>query len=241
MISAYAVLTVMMVASGLLMTHVLAHGTAGRWDDHVNAWFVAHRGTLWDGASGDAAFVANTAGIVVVAALVTVVLLLRKWGRRALLVASAVVVEFCVFLTCDYLVARPRPHVSHLGSTPSTFSWPSGRAAATFVVYGGIAVLITARTKRPIARIAAWLVAVSLTAAVAMSRIYRGDHHPTDAIAGVILGIAAVWSATTALRVADGAETARRVTPTPADTDALVRTRGPAASGEGTREPAAAR
>ena len=42
--------------------------------------------------------------------------------------------------------------------------------------------------------------AALLTAGVGLSRIYRGDHHPTDAIAGLVLGAGALWVAVLAVR-----------------------------------------
>jgi membrane-associated phospholipid phosphatase len=64
--------------------------------------------------------------------------------------------------------------------------------AATLVLYGGIAVMVTIVTERPAFRILAWAMPVVLVPAVGLSRVYRGDHHPTDAMAGLILGVAAL-------------------------------------------------
>jgi membrane-associated phospholipid phosphatase len=207
-LGAYLVLTAVLVASGLLATHVLAHGPVGHWDDHVSSWFVGHRESTLNRLSGDATFMANTLGIVVVAAVVTVVPLVLGWRRRALLIVIGLAVELSVFLSSNYLVARPRPPVNRLGSTPSTYSWPSGHVAATFVLYGSIAVLVMYCTRRRLLHALAWLVAVGLTTAVALSRIYRGEHHVTDAVAGVVLGFGAVWAATIAIRAADAAHAA---------------------------------
>ena len=106
-----------------------------------------------------------------------------------------------MFLVVDYAVERPRPHVAHLGSTPSTSSWPSGHVAATAALYGGIAILVTVATSRPLLRLSAWTVAVGLTVCVALSRIYRGEHHPTDTIAGLCLGLAALGTAVLVIQV----------------------------------------
>ena len=115
-----------------------------------------------------------------------------------LLVALAI--ELTVFLTVNYAVGRPRPHVSHVGSTPSTYSWPSGHVAATLTLYVGIALIVAALTARPVPRAAAWLVAVCLVVCVGVSRVYKGEHHPTDALAGLLLGAGALWVANRAVR-----------------------------------------
>ena len=196
----YLLLAVALIGSGLVVTHFLVHGRVGHWDDHVNTWFAKHRSKTWTSVSADFTLVADTLGVVVVAAVVTVVLLVRRWGRFALLLLMGLAIELAVFLSTTYLVARPRPHVQHLGSTPSTFSWPSGHAAATLVLYGGIAVLVVVATPRRFPRVVAWVVAVVLTLGVAVSRIYRGEHHPTDTMAGVALGVGALWAAVLAIR-----------------------------------------
>jgi membrane-associated phospholipid phosphatase len=209
--ASYVLLAVTLIVSGLVVTHVVAHGQVGHWDSHVNSWFAGHRSKTWNSVSADLTVLANTLGVIVVAAAVTVVLLVRRWGKFALLLVIGLGIELAVFLSTTYLVARPRPAVKHLGGTPSTFSWPSGHAAATLVLYGGIAVLVMVATRRRWLRVVAWVVAVALTLGVALSRVYRGEHHPTDTMAGVLLGAGALWAAVLALRASGLAATRRPV------------------------------
>jgi undecaprenyl-diphosphatase len=199
-VGCYVLLAATLIGSGLAFTHLLSHSSVGHWDEQVNDWFAAHRTDTWNRVSAGFTLLADTLGVVAVAAVVTVVLLIRRWGRFALLVLIGLAVELAVFLSTTYLVARPRPSAPHLGSTPSTFSWPSGHTAATLVLYGGIALMVMAATPRRLPRVAAWTIAVALTVCVALSRIYRGEHHPTDTMAGVILGIGALWAAVSAIR-----------------------------------------
>ena len=214
-----------LIGSGLVVAHFVAYDRVGHWDDHLNLWFARHRRPVWNRVSGDFTLLADTLGVISVAAVVTVVLLVRRWGRLALLLAAALTAELTVFLATNYLVARPRPFVPHLGSTPSTSSWPSGHVAATTVLYGGIAVLVTVATSRRLPRLTAWIVAFALITCVALSRIYRGDHHLTDTLAGLALGVAALGSAMFALRVWSAHVTHRQVTGS----------RGPAPAGSGRR------
>jgi membrane-associated phospholipid phosphatase len=166
----------------------------------VSRWFVHHREGTDNRVSGDSTFVASTQGIVAVSALLTLGLVIRRLGVWAYLIASALVVEIAVFLTTNYTVRRPRPPIEHLGSTPSTFSFPSGHVAATVVLYGGIAVLARQRRVHPVWQVTAWVVAVILTVAVAWSRVYRGQHHATDVIAGIFMGAGALACAFVALQ-----------------------------------------
>ena len=195
----YLILTAVLVAGGMLITHPLVH-SVGAWDEHVNSWFARHRESAGNRLSADFTFLADTPGIAVVAALATVIALLLRRARLAVMLLVALATELTVFLTVNYAVGRPRPHVSHVGSTPSTYSWPSGHVAATLVLYGGIALIVAVITDRPVPRAAAWLVAVCLVVSVGLSRLYEGEHHPTDALAGLILGVGALWVAKRAIR-----------------------------------------
>ena len=127
------VIAALLIGAGLLMAHFGAHGRLGHWDEHVNQWFAAAPGFCLEPNQRRLHGAGGHLGIAAVATVVTVVLLLRRWGRLAWLLAAGLAVELSVFLVTNYAVERPRPHVAHLGSTPSTSSWPSGHVAATTV------------------------------------------------------------------------------------------------------------
>jgi undecaprenyl-diphosphatase len=201
-IASFAVMGVILVALGLLITHVLEHGSIGVWDHHVSQWFDRHRSARWNRITGDLTDMADTYEVAGVAAAVTVLLLFRRWGRQALLLLAGLAIELSVFLTANKIVARPRPAVSHLGGTPSTYSFPSGHTAATIVLWGGIAVIVVATTNRWWPRALMWTLAFVLTVAVALSRVYRGEHYPTDVMAGAVLGIGSLVAGVFIIRVA---------------------------------------
>jgi undecaprenyl-diphosphatase len=201
-IASFAVMGILLVALGLLITHVLEHGSIGVWDHHVSQWFDRHRSAHWNRITGDLTDMADTFEVAGVAAIVTIVLLFRRWGREAFLLVASLAIELSVFLTANKIVARPRPVVSHLGGTPSTYSFPSGHTAATIVLYGGIAVIVMVATTRWWPRIVMWILAVVLTVAVGLSRVYRGEHYPTDVMAGFLLGIGSLVAGVFVIRVA---------------------------------------
>jgi undecaprenyl-diphosphatase len=47
-----------------------------------------------------------------------------------------------------------------------------------------------------------WTLAMALTVAVGLSRVYRGEHYPTDVIAGLLLGIGSLTAGVFIIRVA---------------------------------------
>lgn len=199
LVTIYVVSSGVMIVLGLLMIHVLVHGGLGHWDEHVNAWAASRRNSNLNRFSSDATFLANTLGIVAVGGVASLIVLLWRHSREALLLPCALATELAAFLTINYTVARPRPSVPHLGSTPSTYSWPSGHVAATLVLYGGIAVLVKTYARRRAPVILAWTLAGVLTISVGLSRVYSGQHHPTDAFAGLILGAAVLIGTSCAL------------------------------------------
>jgi membrane-associated phospholipid phosphatase len=202
-VSSFVVMGVLLVALGLLLTHVLEHGSIGVWDHHVSQWFDRHRSGRWNRITGDLTDMADTFEVAGVAAVVTIALLVRRWGRRAFLLVAGLAIELSVFLTANKIVARPRPAVSHLGGTPSTYSFPSGHTAATVVLWGGIAVIVMVATNRRWPGVVMWLLAVVLTGAVGLSRVYRGEHYPTDVLSGLVLGIGSLVAGVYIIRVAN--------------------------------------
>jgi membrane-associated phospholipid phosphatase len=47
-----------------------------------------------------------------------------------------------------------------------------------------------------------WTLAVVLTVAIGLSRVYRGEHYPTDVVAGLLLGIGSLVAGVFIIRVA---------------------------------------
>lgn len=198
--AAYIVMAGVMIMCGLVLTHLLPSAT--HWDEHVNVVVAAHRTSGLTALAHWGTWIANTLGVVVVATAVTVLYALRRSLRGAMLLPAGLVLELAVFLTANQVVARPRPAVAHLGSTPSTYSFPSGHSAATLVLYGGIAVLVTAATTSRAARAVAWTAAILLPLWVSFARVYEGQHHPFDVLAGLAMGLAALTAAVIATRAA---------------------------------------
>jgi membrane-associated phospholipid phosphatase len=208
---AYGVLTVSLIAIGVLLTDVL-DTSVGRWDNDVNRWFADHRTHAWNSLTGVATFMLNTFPVIAVAALVVVLLVWRHRWRDALIVVFGLCLEITVFLSVTFIVDRPRPHVVALNSAPATSSFPSGHTAAAVVLYGGIALITLRWTRRLLLRTLAWILAAGAGVTVALSRVYRGMHHPTDVMVGALLGIACLWVAVIAVRALSKPDDANRHT-----------------------------
>jgi membrane-associated phospholipid phosphatase len=100
------------------------------------------------------------------------------WRRASGAVAGAYVLNTAVKL----VVRRRRPVLEglpQLTGTPTTLSFPSAHAATSFA--GALAYSRLGMPSGPL-----YALAVSL----ALSRLYLGVHHPSDVLAGAVLGTA---------------------------------------------------
>jgi membrane-associated phospholipid phosphatase len=182
----YVAMTVVLVALGLLLTKVLLDGPVGRWDQSLDRWFFAHRTPTLDAITEWGTRVGDVAAVIVVAAVVVGILALgRHWAHISFLV-GALLIEVTTFVTTTFVIDRPRPNVPHLDPGPPTSSFPSGHVAASIVLYVGIALIVMSLVRSRIVQALAWLVAFAVPTFVALSRLYRGMHHPTDVIGSVI-------------------------------------------------------
>jgi undecaprenyl-diphosphatase len=197
----YVVLTAVMIGIGLLLTHTFA-GSVGNWDRHVSKHLARHRTSTWNDVTKVATSAVNTLPVIVGAAIVDAVLaLFRRW-REAAFLAIALVLEITVFLSVNYVVDRPRPHVPRLNSTPSTSSFPSGHTAAAVVLFVGTALIVTCCTRNNVARVLSVIIASAVAVTVAFARVYRGLHYPTDVFAGALYGLLCLTIAALAVRAA---------------------------------------
>jgi membrane-associated phospholipid phosphatase len=201
LVAGYVALAAILVAAGALLVDVLQDTGVGRWDDSVNRWLVDHRVAWLNHVTAGGTFIANTIPVIGVALLVSIGFLLARRWREPLFLISALALEFVIFLTANKLIDRDRPNVLRLDSTPSTASYPSGHIAATIAVWGGLAIIVMACTRRRVPRLAAFLAAAVLAVLVGFARVYRGMHHVTDVVAGAALGLGALAVALVAVRV----------------------------------------
>jgi membrane-associated phospholipid phosphatase len=92
--------------------------------------------------------------------------------------------------------AKPRPELWRRLIAETSFSFPSGHAVGSMVVYCFIAYIIAKEMKQY--KYIVYTAATSLIIAIGFSRLYLGVHYPTDIIAGY--GIGFLWL-TTCLKV----------------------------------------
>jgi membrane protein DedA with SNARE-associated domain len=118
-------------------------------------------------------------------AVVAVVLILRRRRRPARLIVASGLLTLLFDVGLKRLFARPRPEL--WGRPPDdSFSFPSGHTFASVVIYGVFAYLLAQAYPRW--RMVLWGFYVGLVGLIGLSRIYLGQHWPTDVLGGWTAG-----------------------------------------------------
>ena len=193
--SGLALLGVMLLL-GRLLTRVLIHGSVGHLDDHIEAALAAHR-TAWGNSLTYAAtqLAEPLNAEIALGVLVIGLYLVTRRILPPLFLAVAVAGESAIYFLSSTLIPRDRPHVPRLGIGDPRASYPSGHAAASLCLYGGLAVLAWRMTRSRPLQFGLTGLAILLPPLVGFSRMYRGFHHLSDILAGLFLG--ATWLALT--------------------------------------------
>jgi undecaprenyl-diphosphatase len=129
------------------------------------------------------------------------------WGRRWIFLGSwLAAVAGSAFLNrlLKGLFVRPRPHFEHPLLVETSYSFSSGHAMESFVVYGMLAYLAVFALRSWEARVGVVCGAALVVVLIGFSRMYLGVHYLSDVLAGYAAG--GVWLSA----LVTGVETIRR-------------------------------
>ena len=168
-------------------------------DETIPHWFAAHRTPGLNGWSQVFSTLGATQVILIVSVATCVVFLAvtRRWWP-VVFIATLMFGELAAFLVAATVVKRPRPDVSHLDHHLPTSAYPSGHTAATACLYAALAILVIGHAH-------GWwrwlflVPAIAMPVLVAVSRMYRGEHHPTDVLGSLLFS--ALWVSAVTLLV----------------------------------------
>ncbi len=178
-----------LLAAGWLITDVLSGTGILAFDTAVVQWIIERRTAALTTLSA----IANALGGRVVVSTLTVVAgvlalaVTRQW-RPPLFLAVTMAGEVTLFLATARIVDRARPAVPQLDTLPPTSSFPSGHLAVAISLYGALSLLVIVRA-RSRWRWLVLVVAIAAVALVALARLYRGAHHPTDLAGSALLAL----------------------------------------------------
>lgn len=199
-VSGWLLLLAVTAGLGALLTGPMADSELLRWDRSYPVDLEQARTSAGEAWSRIGSGMGDTLVVVGIALAIGIALLVARRWASVVLLATAMLTEVTVFMATTVLVPRDRPDVEQLDVSPPTSSFPSGHTAASTALLLSIAVLVGWNTRSTAVRWLAWSVALLVGPVVAFSRVYRGMHHPTDVVVGLILGIACVVLAFFAVR-----------------------------------------
>jgi undecaprenyl-diphosphatase len=187
-----AALLGVIVALGLLVTKVLADDWPFTAEDALNRGLAGDRTGSWNAVSSVFSTLADTPVIIAVTVVVAVILRLRlhRW-REPLFLAGAVSAQALVFFLATLIIDRSRPDVPKMDESPPTSSFPSGHTSAAVALYAGLALVLALLARRTWVKALCWSLLL-VPVAVALSRMYRGMHHPSDVAASFLNGGACI-------------------------------------------------
>ena len=170
-----------------ILQDVIANDPLVRFDHVVFAALQGLRTAWVDDAMVSASELGSAAvAVPVIAAVALLLALARCWRTLAYWLAAVGVAQGLVW-TLKLTVERARPTALYSGV--EQFSFPSGHAASSIVLYGFLAFLL-ARGRSTRAQIVLALAAALAIGLVAFSRLYLGAHWLSDVLASLSLGTA---------------------------------------------------
>lgn len=133
------------------------------------------------------ALLAGPLQAVLAVAVIVAVALVR---RPALSIMIAAAGEGVIYTVLNQVLRRPRPstHLVHVANPGGGYGYPSGHAAF-FLAFGMLTVVSLCWRRIPAWGMAlAALVAAAVLVDACLSRIYEGQHWPSDILGGLLLG-----------------------------------------------------
>lgn len=131
----------------------------------------------------------NSSTVVIVAGVTLGILWLRGYREEAKVFVLACLGALLLNTGLKLFFSKARPHLWTLLISEKSFSFPSGHALGSMVLYGFIAYILA--THYPKFSHIIYTLAVLFIAAIGISRLYLGVHWPTDVIAGY--GVGFLW------------------------------------------------
>ena len=191
--AAAAVLALSVATTAWLLDGVRSGRDLSLWDGPTLRWMVAHRDPVATTVLTDVSALGTDSILLIVAILAIVLFAVRRRWTEALLLAFALVSADTISRVMKQAVNRARPPAALvLGPVETNLSFPSGHTIGAAAFSLALAYLWW-RARRGLLR--AWLglgIALAVTAAMAISRLYLADHWLTDVLASAALAFGVI-------------------------------------------------
>lgn len=127
--------------------------------------------------------------MLLLSALVAGYLLLRRQWLHAVQILVATGGGAGLGWVAKHLIQRPRPTVVPMLGEVHSWSFPSGHATMSAVVYLTLGILVARYSHTRLQKVYVMSAAILLPLVIGLSRLVMGVHFPTDVLAGWMLGL----------------------------------------------------
>ena len=118
--------------------------------------------------------------------------LYKKWWSEALLLGGNLVLTGLLIKLLKGVYQRPRPVLQHL-VVESGFSFPSGHALASTLIFGTLLIIVSQRVQTVQTKRLLQGLLIAMILLIVMSRVYLGVHYPTDVLGSLLLGVGILY------------------------------------------------
>lgn len=161
----------------------------GTWENGISTSFEAGRTETWNTITKFMSMIGNTEYVIAVGVIVCAIVWWRtKEWWFAVIPLIAISLQATVFVIAAAVVGRERPPVERLDPTPPTSSYPSGHVGASTALYLSFALMAT-RISNVVVRRLVIVVCILAPLLVSYARLYRGAHHLSDILVGMLNGV----------------------------------------------------
>ncbi len=174
-------------------------------DAVTHAWAITQRNKGATAIFNLLSTIGGPVGLAVIVVCVAVLLLLTRRYRWLLYLLVTTTGGSLLNMELKRFFARARPDVAEMLRQAHGYSFPSGHAMGSTVVFGALSYLAFRAAKRWRWKAAALALAGTLIIAVSLSRVYLGAHWISDVAAGIAAGT--LWVGVTTVAY----ETLRRI------------------------------
>jgi membrane-associated phospholipid phosphatase len=214
---AYVPVAVILVAGGLLCAWAadnfidlaeMVHASSPKLqhiDTSIHAWAISRRSPAATSFFSLMSTIGGPVGLAILVAVVIIALLFLRRFRWVLYLIVTVGGGALLSLELKRYFARARPDLAEMLRQAHGYSFPSGHAMGSTVVFGALSYLAFRTAPRWSVKTAALALGITLVIAISLSRVYLGVHWISDVIAGITAGT--LWVAITTVAY----ETGRRV------------------------------
>jgi undecaprenyl-diphosphatase len=177
----------LIVGFGLLLKGPLK--SYATWENGISTSFEAGRTETWNTITKFMSMIGNTEYVIAVGVIVCAIVWWRtKEWWFAVVPLIAISLQATVFVIATAIVGRERPPVERLDPTPPTSSYPSGHVGASTALYVSFALMAT-RIQNVVVRRVLIVLCIVAPLLVSYARLYRGAHHVSDILVGVVNGV----------------------------------------------------